>query len=175
MRYPRAYAWFVGLATLDIILTWVVLEFGGQEVNAVADYVIQHRGLQGIVLFKFCLVVFVIVMCEVVGRRRDSAGRRLAKWCVAVTAIPVVAAFAQLLVIEDRGETFLESPGAPVEPVVPAADDSISWREVNHASSETAEAISIRPYEPAGFSGATPAEVSSPFSARCPNVNQART
>jgi len=171
MRYPRAYAWFVGLATLDIILTWVVLEFGGQEVNAVADYVIQHRGLQGIVLFKFCLVVFVIVMCEAVGRRRDSAGRRLAKWCVAVTAIPVVSAFAQLLVIEDRAETFLESPGAPVEP---AADDSISWRDGDHRPAAMADAERNRTYEPAIFPGDT-ARSSPPTSAPGFNANQART
>ena len=96
MRYPTLYAWFVFLSSLDIMLTWVVLQAGGREENPLADDVISRHGLTGMIIFKFCLMLGIIVMCEVVGRRRDAAGRRLAKVCVAVTAIPIVAAFAQL-------------------------------------------------------------------------------
>ena len=46
--------------------------------------------------FKFCLVVFVVVMAEWIGRRSDRAGRKLAEWSVAVTSIPVVLALVQL-------------------------------------------------------------------------------
>lgn len=96
MRYPKLYAWFVFVASLDIMLTRIVLFFEGTEDNPIAEAIISRRGLVGIVVFKFSLVVFLILMCEVIGRRRDQAGRRLARWCVVVTALPVVAAFSQL-------------------------------------------------------------------------------
>ncbi|MCP4249321.1 MAG: hypothetical protein GY778_19945 [bacterium] len=102
MRYPTLYVWFVFLAAMDLLLTGIVLRVGGREVNAVAADVLHHRGLTGMIIFKFSLVLLIIVMCEVIGRRRDQAARRLAKICIAVTAIPIVAAFAQLWMV--RGE-----------------------------------------------------------------------
>ena len=98
LRYARAYRWMVVLASLDIVLTWLILVcFGGQEVNQVAASVILHRGLLGVTVFKFCLIVFVIVMCEVIGRRRDATARRLSQWGVAIGAIPICVGMAQLL------------------------------------------------------------------------------
>lgn len=98
MRYPRPYAWFVVVSVLDIVFTWTVLLLGGTEVNAIADMVIAYAGGKGIVIYKFCLVVLVIVLCEVIGRRRDKIAKRLAEWSVAVTAIPVVLSIYQLFV-----------------------------------------------------------------------------
>lgn len=96
MRYQRSYAWFVLLSSLDIMLTWVVLQLSGQELNPVAASVINNFGLQGMVVFKFALVMLVVVMSEVIGRRNDRTGRKLAEWSVAVTAIPVILALIQL-------------------------------------------------------------------------------
>lgn len=93
MRYPNRYVWFVLLASLDIMLTWAVLAYGGSEANPVAADVIGRLGLKGAILFKFSLVVFVIIMCEVIGRRNDKAGRRLSEWAIAITAMPVVLGF----------------------------------------------------------------------------------
>ena len=97
MRYQRPYAWFVVLSALDVLFTWTVLLCGGQEVNAIADAVIGYAGAQGIVAYKFCLVVLVIVLCEVIGRRRDKVGKKLAEWSVAITSIPIVLSIYQLL------------------------------------------------------------------------------
>jgi hypothetical protein len=36
--------------------------------------------------------VFVIALCEVIGRRNLAAGRRLATWAVALTCVPLVIA-----------------------------------------------------------------------------------
>jgi hypothetical protein len=96
MRHPQHYTWFVFLSALDVMLTWVVLLLDGHEVNPLARAVVDHGGLPSLVTFKFCLVVFVIVMCEWVTRRNPRAGFKLAEWSVAVTAIPVVIAFALL-------------------------------------------------------------------------------
>jgi hypothetical protein len=97
MRYPNHYVWFVFLASLDIMLTWIILLLDGRELNPLADAVIRHLSLPGLVGFKFCLVVGVVVVAEVVGRRNNKAGRKLAEWFVAISAIPVVVALVQLL------------------------------------------------------------------------------
>lgn len=98
MLHQQAYVWFVFVSALDIMLTWVILLLGGSEVNVVADAVIEHAGLSGIVMYKFCLVVFVIILSEAVGRRNAGAGRKLAEWSIAITAIPVVLSVIQLFV-----------------------------------------------------------------------------
>lgn len=98
MRYPRPYAWFVVVSVLDILFTWTVLLLGGKEVNAIADMVINYAGGKGIIIYKFCLIVLVMVLCEIIGRRRDRIGKKLAEWSVALTAIPVVLSIYQLIV-----------------------------------------------------------------------------
>ena len=79
-------------------LTYVVLWFGGAEVNAVARWVLERFGIAGMTVFKFVLVVIVILICQTVGLRRESTGRRLAEWAVALTFVPVVFSFVLLLV-----------------------------------------------------------------------------
>jgi hypothetical protein len=94
--YPNVYVWYVLLSALDIMLTWTILHLDGVELNLLADWVIHHGGLPGMVAYKFVLVLLVVAICEVVGRRRDRVGRRLSEWAVAITAVPVGVAFAQL-------------------------------------------------------------------------------
>lgn len=98
VRHPAAYGWFIFVSALDVMLTWIILlVMDGIEVNPIAHAVIQHAGLRGLVVFKFTLVVFVIVMCEWVSRRNARAGVKLAEWSVAITAIPVVIALGLML------------------------------------------------------------------------------
>lgn len=96
MLYPNVYVWYVFLASLDLMLTWIVLHLDGFELNPLADRVIQYGGLPATAVYKFALVVVVILVCEIVGRHSDRIGRRLAEWAVAVTAVPVALAFIQL-------------------------------------------------------------------------------
>ena len=106
--YPDAYIWFIFLASLDIMLTYLIMnpilfshdDFGaeprGAEANAVANEVIQRWDVPGMVIFKFVLVMVVVFICEIIGRRRDAAGRRIAEWAVAITSIPIVIALIQM-------------------------------------------------------------------------------
>ena len=96
-RYPNHYTWFVFISALDIMLTWIILFFGGYEVNGLADFIIARFGLPGLVMFKFGIVVFVIFLCETVGRRKHLSGKQLAEWAIAITCIPVAVALYQLL------------------------------------------------------------------------------
>ena len=97
--FPSAYGWFVLLASLDIMLTWVVLHFGGEEINALASWILERWSLAGMVVFKFSIVFFVMGSCEIVGRRDPGTGRRLSEWAVAISTVPVIVAFVELLVV----------------------------------------------------------------------------
>jgi len=59
-------------------------------VNPVADIVIKAWGLPGAIGFKFALTLFVIIICEVVGRKRDITGRALIIFGILVSGFPVV-------------------------------------------------------------------------------------
>ena len=102
LRYPNHYVWLVFVSTLDLMMTYTILYLGGREVNPVAQAVLSHYGFIGMTLFKFSLVVFVIVMCEAVGRRDHIKGRRLAVTLVALSALPSVVALAQLAMYQSR-------------------------------------------------------------------------
>ena len=97
--YPNRYVWFVLMSTLDLLLTFVILWLDGREANGVADWVLRRYGIAGMTLFKFALVVFVVLLCEVVGRRDDRRGRQLAEWAIALTCVPVIIAL--LLLVND--------------------------------------------------------------------------
>lgn len=100
MLFPNHYAWFLFMAAMDIMMTWVILgpPFDGLEVNWLADQVIRFGGLRAMIGYKFALVVLVIVICEVVGRRSRGRGVLLANLAVILTSFPVIVAFVQLVI-----------------------------------------------------------------------------
>ena len=97
MLYPKSYKWFVLFSAADIVLTWFILQLGGTELNVIADSVLATGGLRAIVIYKFSLAVAVVLICEVVGRRRPRKGRNLALAAVAIAALPVGLSIAQLV------------------------------------------------------------------------------
>jgi hypothetical protein len=96
-RYPQAYVWFIFVSALDLMMTWVILYFGGREVNLLADYILERWALTGMVIYKFALVILVIFICEIVGQHRPRLGRRLSIFAVLITLVPVIIAFTHLL------------------------------------------------------------------------------
>ena len=97
MRYQNSYALFVFVSCLDIILTWVILYRGGLEVNPVAKLVIDGWGLPGAIIFKLSLMLFVIIVCEIVGRKSDLKGRLLVLTAILISSFPVVWSLILLL------------------------------------------------------------------------------
>jgi len=95
--FPNGYVWFVFFSALDIMLTWVILHFGGGEANSLAARIIWHFGLPGLVIYKFALVTIVILICEVVGRKQRESARKLLSVGIMLTCMPVVLALALLL------------------------------------------------------------------------------
>lgn len=106
--FPIAYTWLVLAASLDIIMTYLMLNLGAIEVNIVADHAIRAAGLWGLIALKFTVIAGVLWICEYVGRRRRSAARSLVSAGVALNFLPVVFSFAQLAVFfDDWVEVFL--------------------------------------------------------------------
>lgn len=90
MRFQEHYTWLIFVGSLDIMLTWVILRNGGEEVNPVAELVIDAWGLNGAIAFKFALTLFVIVSCEVIARVRPTTARILIWFGVIISSFPPV-------------------------------------------------------------------------------------
>ncbi len=103
--YPQYYTWYVFLSALDVLFTWLILSHGGQELNALADWIIDRYNIAGIAVYKFGLVVSVLLICEVVGRRCNDRGRTLARWVLILASFPVIVGAAHLLQITTHKHT----------------------------------------------------------------------
>lgn len=90
LRYPNAYTWLLLMSAMDVMLTWIILHLEGREVNPVANWVLSRWALNGIIFYKFALILTFIGICEVVGSMRDSTGRTLSRVSVMIAMIPVV-------------------------------------------------------------------------------------
>lgn len=91
MRYQSAYVYLVFVSALDIVLTGLVLyRWNGDEVNPIAAEIIRQMGFGWALLFKFGMMLVAVIVCEVIGRRSDRVGRRLAVAAVIINGLPVV-------------------------------------------------------------------------------------
>ena len=97
VAYPNYYTWLVFVSAMDILMTWAILYLGGSEANPVADAVILKWGLGGMIIFKFAIVVFFVVMCEWVARKRKETGRVLASCGIMISAFPSIYAVGLVL------------------------------------------------------------------------------
>lgn len=97
--YPGLHPWYIVVATLDVLLTWLILSaFAGTELNPIAAGVIASGGITAATIFKFATVMFVMWVCEFVGRRKSAVGKRLLIYAVVMNCVPVTASMAQLAV-----------------------------------------------------------------------------
>jgi hypothetical protein len=94
--YPRYYRWVILFASLDVILTWIILTRGGAELNIIAKQVIDSAGLPGMLAYKFFLIILVLVICEHIGRIRFHTGRGVALTAIALNIFPVLVGGTQL-------------------------------------------------------------------------------
>ena len=98
--YPGRYVWYIFVSALDVILTETVIEhFGAEEVNTIANQMLQEFGVMGLVGLKLSTVILVILICDTVGRRQYETGRRLAEWAIALSVVPVVISLIQIALV----------------------------------------------------------------------------
>lgn len=104
MRHENAYVWLVFFSALDVVLTRLILSVGTgeidsqNEINPLARLVIEQWGMLGASLFKFSLVIIVIIIAEFVTRLRPGTGKFLAWTSVGIGAFPVVWSLTLLVV-----------------------------------------------------------------------------
>lgn len=96
LHHPFSYFWLIIVSLLDISLTCVILERGGQELNPLANKVIFHAGMVALPAFKFTLLLGLVFLCEVMTVRRPIMGKTLTGLGVCVWAMPPVWAVWQL-------------------------------------------------------------------------------
>lgn len=76
-------AMFIMASTLDALLTRYLLLYGGQnghtfvESNPVPRYFLESWGPDGLVYFKFALVAFVTLICQIIAHRKIDVARRV--------------------------------------------------------------------------------------------------
>lgn len=124
--FPNHYCWYIIASSMDIFLTYVILEhFQGWEVNRLANALIGLFGEWGLIGLKFSTVVVVIVICEYVGRRALRSGRLLARFAIAMAALPVGVGLLQLTAWLVGVNTLLGTP----EPGVVHMFDGVDLRD----------------------------------------------
>ena len=64
----QEYLGFLLLNLFDLFLTGYIFRFSGQEANGIPAFVLHHFGLRGFAIFKFVMVVMIIVLCEVINK-----------------------------------------------------------------------------------------------------------
>ena len=123
VRHPNLYLWLIFVSALDVILTRVVLFFGGTEINPVADYVLLNWGRLGISLFKFIIVGFVIIVCEYIALRSHVISKRLAIVSIMISLVPVIwsCIIISMLIIDPpvQRDDILEDDGYEVRFQIP--------------------------------------------------------
>lgn len=110
MRRPRLLlfeteaSWFGFAGALDTFLTWILLHLSARglsrgvfsESNPIARWVLHQWGMRGMVIFKILMVVLVIAIAEVVGRRHPLVARLLLWGGTLVVTLVVIRSFRLL-------------------------------------------------------------------------------
>ncbi|MEM7692008.1 MAG: DUF5658 family protein [Pseudomonadota bacterium] len=93
-----AYIWIILAATLDILLTGIILSGGGKEINPLANAVLATYGFTGMVIFKYIVVFFILLGCEYVTRHNKRKGRLLSVALIIIHFAPVLWSTGLLIV-----------------------------------------------------------------------------
>jgi hypothetical protein len=62
----QEYLAFLLLNLFDLFLTGYIFKHEGMEANQVAVFILKYGGLSGFALYKFLMVVVIVVLCEAI-------------------------------------------------------------------------------------------------------------
>jgi hypothetical protein len=76
----QEYLAFLLLNLFDLFLTGYIFRHNGSEANGVALYILKHfqersAGLAAFAIYKFLMVSFIVIICEVVATRSVGKAR----------------------------------------------------------------------------------------------------
>ncbi|MDG2292178.1 MAG: DUF5658 family protein [Phycisphaerales bacterium] len=136
--HPNLYMWLVFVSALDVIMTRVILFFGGTEINPIADFVIDNWGRLGMSIFKFIIVAFVIIVCEFISRRNLAVSRRLAIASILISMVPVCwSSYIMISIIADppaRQDGDFDMEGIEVRSTEPSESVPVTLVWLKHES-----------------------------------------
>jgi hypothetical protein len=94
--FTAIYPWYILVAAMDVMLTWLILMLGGRELNGIAVLALDRAGLHGLIGLKFATVLTVIAICEFIAMKSPATARRLAAAAVAISTFPVVVGILEI-------------------------------------------------------------------------------
>lgn len=62
----QEYLGFLLLNLFDLFLTGYIFHHSGQEANGIPALVLKYAGLRGFAIFKFVMLVLIILLCEII-------------------------------------------------------------------------------------------------------------
>ena len=71
----QEYLAFLLLNLLDLFLTGYIFRHEGMEANGLAAYIFEHFGGAGFAVYKFLLVLVLVVCCELISVKRPRTAR----------------------------------------------------------------------------------------------------
>ncbi len=94
----RETSLFIIVSALDVIMTWILLRREGfVESNPIASYFLHGWGIKGMVYFKFALVAFITVLCQIIALKKEDVARRILQFATVLVACVVLYSFSLLL------------------------------------------------------------------------------
>tara|TARA_Y100001001_G_scaffold51904_1_gene48102 strand:- start:40 stop:378 length:339 start_codon:yes stop_codon:yes gene_type:complete len=108
-RSPRRSVWFLYETTLfivvsvfDIVMTHRLIRTGRfHESNPVAKFFYDHWDMNGMVYFKMTMVAVVVVLTQLIARRRPQRAQMVLR--LAICVVSVVVIYSLLLLLRSRG------------------------------------------------------------------------
>lgn len=89
----RKLSLFAILSSLDLLLTWLLLQYGDgavYESNPVANWWLAHGGWLGLAGFKFGVVALVGCLCAVISLYQPRAGRLILSFACSILLVVVL-------------------------------------------------------------------------------------
>ncbi|MDA1008643.1 MAG: DUF5658 family protein [Planctomycetota bacterium] len=90
LRYAPLIVVLLFVSALDVILTHVIIDRGGIEINPVANLVFEHWSVFGLAAFKYALVTFYIIIVQQIATMKEATAYRTMVAGIAISCMPVV-------------------------------------------------------------------------------------
>lgn len=87
----RETCFFILASALDVFMTWILLDRKDfRESNPVAGFFLAHWGIKGMIYFKFALVAFIAVLCQIIAIQKIEVARRVLYFATALVSCVVI-------------------------------------------------------------------------------------
>jgi len=89
---------FILVSALDVFMTWILLSRRGfVESNPIALYFIEGWGIKGMVYFKFALVAFISVLCQIIAVKKLDVAKRILQFATVLVSCVVLYSLSLLV------------------------------------------------------------------------------